>query len=147
VQHARVLNWVDVDEARWPEVRCTFLGAPGDDQFGVLFDRLAFYLRRQERHAYIIDLQAVELLPSPQRRASFFQVLRPHEFLIGSFVAGVAFVLPPTTLAFARSTMLLTRSALAPGTIVDSVEAAQAWCALRLATKAKRASARRHPSE
>jgi hypothetical protein len=135
VQHARVHNWVDVDESRWPEVRCTLLGAPGDDQFGVLLDRLPFYLRRRVRHAYIIDLQAVEFLPSPPRRAALLQALSPHEFLISSFVAGAAIVLPPPTLAFVRSTMLLARSALAPCTIVDSIEAAQAWCGLQLAIK------------
>jgi hypothetical protein len=131
VEHARVLNWVNVDASRWPVVHCTLLGALGADEFGILLERLELYLRRKERHAYIIDLSGVEL-PSRARRAVFLQGLQPHEPRIGTFVAGVALVLPPATLPFTRSTMLLARKALAPWAIFDSVEAASAWCSLQL---------------
>jgi hypothetical protein len=145
VQNAPLLNCVYIDESRWPEVKCTFLGVPEDDKLGVLLERLAFYLRRNDRHAYVIDLQAIEL-PSRGKRAAFLQALKPHEFLITSNVAGVALVFPPNTLAFARSTMMLTRSALAPYTIVDSVEAAQAWCQLQIGHKTPSARARHKAS-
>ena len=134
MEHAPLPSWVYIDDTRWPEVRCTFLDTPLDAVFGARHERLASYLRREERHADILDLQAAEL-PPPRSRAAFVQGLKEHEFPIGNFVAGVALVLPAATLPFARSTMILARSALVPCTVLDSVEAARWWCEEQMARK------------
>lgn len=135
VEQRRLLNWFEIDEARWPEVRCTFRRVPSNDEFAALLERVALYVRRGEPHAYILDLRAVEL-PSPARRAALLKRLRVHEPQIADFVVGVALILAPAAQPFVKSAMLLARSAMAPCAILDSVETARRWCGLQLGRNA-----------
>jgi hypothetical protein len=133
VHHGKGLNWIELAAPHWPVVSCAVHGTPGDQEFRGFLDDVAHHLRREQVHAYVIDLQLAEL-PSRERREWLLQALAPQEPVIRRFVAGIALVLPETTFRFARSAMILKKRKFVPTTVHESPEAGIEWCKRQIAS-------------
>jgi hypothetical protein len=132
-----------VDDSLWPLLRVTFPRVITDAQHEELQVRILSYLRRGERHVYLLDLRQLQSLTSEQR-ARQWAFLRQQEVLMRQWSMGiVALINSPPLALMARILIHRIKPSVVPYSILASWPAAVSWAADRLEGNGQREHARR----
>lgn len=121
-----------VDDSLWPLLRVTFPRVITNEQQAEQFARTLSYLKRGERHVYLVDFRQLHSLTSQQREQQAL-FLREQEVLMRRWSMGiVALINSPALALVARILIHRIKPSVVPYSILASWPAAVSWAADRL---------------